>query len=111
MPSHTSSPHSGRVAATATIWGCSLGMLSVSLLLSADAQSGTMIAIALICATAISTMTVWLSAGKISLLESAAAEPVQDLQERMIHLESAQSQPLLSPQSDPSYPPILKPHE
>ncbi|NJL19743.1 MAG: hypothetical protein HC895_01265 [Leptolyngbyaceae cyanobacterium SM1_3_5] len=54
----------GCVAATAVIWGCSTGMLAIDLLLSADAASGAMIAVAIVAAAAVSTMTVWLAARK-----------------------------------------------
>ncbi|XHX78411.1 MAG: hypothetical protein RBJ76_29005 [Stenomitos frigidus ULC029] len=57
------SSHSARggVPATAIIWGCSTGMLAIDLLLSTSAQSEMVIAIAIVAAAAVSTMTVWLS--------------------------------------------------
>ncbi|MBW4466204.1 MAG: hypothetical protein KME07_12315 [Pegethrix bostrychoides GSE-TBD4-15B] len=61
----------GCVAATATIWGCSTGMLAADLLFSTEASSEAIIAIAIVTAAAASTMTVWLS-GHVST--SATAE-------------------------------------
>lgn len=52
----------GCVAATAIIWGCSTGMLAIDLLLSADAASEATIAVAIVAAAALSTMTIWLAA-------------------------------------------------
>ncbi|MBW4582406.1 MAG: hypothetical protein KME42_22790 [Tildeniella nuda ZEHNDER 1965/U140] len=54
----------GCVSATAIIWGCSTGMIAIDLLLSTSAQSETAIAMAIVAAAAVSTMTVWLSARK-----------------------------------------------
>ena len=68
-------PHRGYVAATAIIWGCSTGMLGLDLLLSKTAQSGTIVAIAIATAAAVSTMTIWLSTGES---RREAEEPVQE---------------------------------
>lgn len=59
-----SNPQRGCVPATAIIWGCSTGMIAIDLLLSTSAQSETAIAVAIVTAAAVSTMTVWLSARK-----------------------------------------------
>lgn len=65
----------GCVPATAIIWGCSTGMLALSLLLSTSAQSEMVIAIAIVVAAAVSTMTVWLAAPQAAVTQ---VEAVQD---------------------------------
>lgn len=65
----------GCVPATAIIWGCSTGMLALDLLLSTSAYSEMVIAIAIVAAAAVSTMTVWLSAPKAAVTK---VEAVQD---------------------------------
>ena len=69
----------GCVPATAIIWGCSTGMLAIDLLLSTSAQSEMVIAIAVVAAAAVSTMTVWLAAPKAVVTK---VESVQDGGER-----------------------------
>ncbi|XGV94425.1 MAG: hypothetical protein ACAF41_00945 (plasmid) [Leptolyngbya sp. BL-A-14] len=59
VPSRTAR---GCVPATAIIWGCSTGMLAIDLLPSTSAQSEMVIAIAIVVAASVSTMTVCLSA-------------------------------------------------
>lgn len=72
MSSHDLSSRSqrGYVPTTAIIWGCSTGMLALDLLLSKTAQSGTMIAIAVVSAAAVSTIAVWLAPGKAVLTKT-----------------------------------------
>lgn len=57
-------PRSGRVAATAIVWGCSTGMVAIALPLSNDAHSKAIIMIAIVTAAAVSTMTIWLAMWK-----------------------------------------------
>ncbi|HEY9640221.1 MAG TPA: hypothetical protein V6C57_07035 [Coleofasciculaceae cyanobacterium] len=98
----SSRPRSGRVAATAIIWGCAMGMLAISLPLSSEAQGDTLIAIAIILATAISTVTVWLSAAQTPEVE--ATDQLRQLQERLGKLEAvAPADPVdWLPQVEPS---------
>jgi hypothetical protein len=102
----SSRPKSGRVAATAIIWGCSIGMLAISLPLSGNAQSGMIISIAIIAATAMSTITVWLSTGSSAAEKGTQPEielsnQVRELHERIVTLEAiAHFQSLGLPQAE-----------
>jgi len=62
----------GCVAATAIIWGCATGMLSIDLLLKNADQ--TVVAVAIVAAAAVSTMTIWRSAGEISTSPTEKSE-------------------------------------
>ena len=75
-PAASSHPARGCVSATAIIWGCSTGMLAIGLLLSTSAQSEMVIAIAIVVAAAVSTMTVWLCGRNAAVAK--ADETVQD---------------------------------
>ncbi len=70
----SSRPDRGCVPATAIIWGCSTGMLAINLLLSNSAQSETAIAIAIVIAAAMSTMTVWLSTRNAVVTQAEAKD-------------------------------------
>ena len=62
----------GCVPTTAIIWGCSTGMLALDLLLSTSAYSEMVIAIAIVVAAAVSTMTVWLSTRHATVTQTEA---------------------------------------
>lgn len=90
LPSEKARPKDLRVPATATIWGCTTGMLAICLSLTTQphqSSQGTMISLAILIAAAVSTVAIWRSAG-YRQPSSDEAYVIRELRERVLNLET-----------------------
>lgn len=106
--SHDAPDRDPKVRATATIWGCAIGMFGICIPLVAITKSGVVLPLMVLLGAGGSTAVVW-AADKRQLEASQLAQTVQALEERVMNLETiyislpeAQKPHPLSPQEEPS---------
>lgn len=86
--SHNTPDSDPKVRATATIWGCAIGMFGICIPLVAITKSGVVLPLMVLLGAGGGTAAVWLAADKRQLESSQLAQTVQALEERVMNLET-----------------------
>lgn len=77
-----------RVRATATIWGCAIGMFGICIPLVGITKSGVILPLLVILGAGGGTAAVWFAPDKRQQEEIRLAQTVKALEERVINLET-----------------------
>lgn len=80
--------HNFRVAATAKIWGTTVGILALCIPLSAVTRSGAILPLAALSGAAVSTVAVWRADDKKSQPNYLAQQQIELLETRIANLET-----------------------
>lgn len=83
--SHNTPDSDPKVRATATIWGCAIGMFGICIPLVAITKSGVVLPLMVLLGAGGGTAAVWLAADKRQLESSQLAQTVQALEERVMN--------------------------
>jgi hypothetical protein len=86
--SHESTEENPKVRATASIWGCSVGMLGICIPLVAITKSGILLPLLVILGAGGGTAAVWFAPDKRQQEELRLNQTVKALEERVINLEA-----------------------
>ena len=86
--SHDAPDRDPKVRATATIWGCAIGMFGICIPLVAITKSGVLLPMLVLLGAGGSTAAVWIATDKRQLEVTQLAQTVKALEERVITLET-----------------------
>lgn len=83
-----STENNPKVRATATIWGCAIGMLGVCVPLTAITNSGVTLPLIVVLGASGGTVAVWFAPDRRQQEETQLVQTVKKLEERVMNLET-----------------------
>jgi hypothetical protein len=85
---HQVTERNPKVRATATIWGCTVGLFGICIPLVAITKSGVLLPLLVMLGAGGGTVAVWLAPDKSQQADIQLVETVKALEERVMNLET-----------------------